>query len=362
MSGGSLGPLMLAVMFTLLPLSTVFMALRFYCRSVIVKNVGSDDWIMLVAFIMAWGMGVTNYFHVYYGTGKHTVDLDYANIIIPTLKLWYVYQIQYLLVLFFLKASILSFYRRLSPARGYQIVIYIVSGVIVTYTFAMFFVNVFECPKDPSRAWAPTFPQGCNDLVVVYYVMASFNILSDIVILLLPLPSLMKLQVNKRKRVALLLIFSCGSVAVVASIVRINALYKYQTAVLTGGDIPYIAIYILLWSQIEVNVGIISASAPALKPLVRSILGGTTFAESSYAQGGELGYSGNPSSRHGIPLRSLNGSVAQGVTTEIQGRERNESEENIVMKNDEMIRTVEVKINLEREGSTDSIRQLEFGR
>lgn len=60
--------------------------------------------------------------------------------------------------------------------------------------------QVFECPKDPSRAWAPTFPQGCNDLVVVYYAMASFNILSDIVILLLPLPSLMKLQVNKRKR------------------------------------------------------------------------------------------------------------------------------------------------------------------
>lgn len=75
-----------------------------------------------------------------------------------------------------------------------------------------------------------------------------------------------------------------------------------------------------------------------------------------------MGYSGNPSSRHGIPLHSLNGSVAQGVTTEIQGRERNESEENIVMKNDEMIRTVEVKVDLEREGSTDSIRQLEFGR
>lgn len=75
-----------------------------------------------------------------------------------------------------------------------------------------------------------------------------------------------------------------------------------------------------------------------------------------------MGYSGNPGSRHGIPLHSLNGSVAQGVTTEIQGRERNESEENIVMKNDEMIRTVEVKVDLERESSTDSIRQLELGR
>lgn len=129
------------------------------------------------------------------------------------------------------------------------------------------------------------------------------------------------------------------------------------------------AIYILLWSQVEINVAIISASAPALKPLVRSTLGGTSYAKSSYAKGG-LGYSGGGSSypgaqqnhaKHGIPLSSL--SRENGTSTKIQGRDRNESEENIVAKEDGIVKTIEVKIDTDADQrSLDSIRRLEFGR
>jgi hypothetical protein len=68
--------------------------------------------------------------------------------------------------------------------------------------------------------------------------MAAFNITTDIVIFILPLPTVLGLQVNRRKRGALLLIFSVGGIAVIASIVRLNALYKYQKASLHGGDVP----------------------------------------------------------------------------------------------------------------------------
>jgi hypothetical protein len=68
--------------------------------------------------------------------------------------------------------------------------------------------------------------------------MAAFNITTDIVIFILPLPTVLGLQVNRRKRGALLLIFSVGGIAVIASIVRLNALYKYQQASSYGGDVP----------------------------------------------------------------------------------------------------------------------------
>ncbi|CAZ85477.1 unnamed protein product [Tuber melanosporum] len=281
------------------------------------------------------------------------------------LKLWYVYQLQYLVTLFFIKASILSFYRRLSRERTYQISIWIVSGIVVVFTLAMLFVNVFECPKNPSKAWSPGFPAGCNDLVVVYYIMASFNILSDIVILILPLPTLVRLQTNRRKRAALILIFSCGSIAVVGSVVRITALYKNQHAMDTGGDVSYVATYVLLWSQVEVNFGIITASAPALKPLVHSILQGTSHAKPSYAQNG-LGYTaGGRKSGAGVPLHSLgcrDTNRPHGNTTTVDGGS-SESQEDIVFKGDGIVRTVEVKVDMEADGrSEDSIRRLEFGR
>lgn len=83
---------------------------------------------------------------------------------------------------------------------------------------------------------------------------------------------------------ALIAIFMTGAFASAASIARLHALYRYFNT----EDVPYDAIQILLWTQIEVNVAIISASAPSLRPLFASI-----FKGSSYGRGGPS------SARHG---------------------------------------------------------------
>ena len=46
-----LGPTLLGVAFSLLAVSTIFVALRFYCRQFIVRKIGTDDWIILVALV-----------------------------------------------------------------------------------------------------------------------------------------------------------------------------------------------------------------------------------------------------------------------------------------------------------------------
>jgi len=141
--------------------------------------------------------------------------------------------------------------------------------------------------------------------------MASINIATDLLVLALPMPVLRKLHLNSRRRCkhssiiiqierepktvltlaigALLGIFSAGGVAIVASILRFYALYKYATTKDVAYDAIFVCIldftafpqylytplrltliiYILLWSQIEVNLAIISASAPALRPLFK---------------------------------------------------------------------------------------------
>ena len=92
--------------------------------------------------------------------------------------------------------------------------------------------------------------------MLVSYAQGSLNIATDIAIYLLPLPTLLSLQVNRKNRgmfgekpcwgllfgetpgvsgaltspriVALMLVFSVGSVAVIASTVRISALGVFQ--------------------------------------------------------------------------------------------------------------------------------------
>ena len=73
--------------------------------------------------------------------------------------------------------------------------------------------------------------------------------------------------------VMLVLIFSGGGLAVIASAARIGALYNFQHS----RDPPYDGGYILLWSQVELNAAIISSSAPALKPLVKLMAQRGTF-------------------------------------------------------------------------------------
>ncbi|KAJ5102681.1 hypothetical protein N7532_003210 [Penicillium argentinense] len=126
---------------------------------------------------------------------------------------------------------------------------------------------------EPWKAWNPSFPKECNDLHATYFSTAGINILTDLAILLMPLSLLMKLNLHDRRKYALIAIFMIGAFASAASIVRLNALYRYTIT----GDVFYDAIQILLWSQIEVNIAIISASTPSLRPMFPSI-----FKSSSY--------------------------------------------------------------------------------
>ncbi|RPA76939.1 hypothetical protein BJ508DRAFT_213248 [Ascobolus immersus RN42] len=250
-----------------------------------------------------------------------------------TLKLWYSYQLQYVLTLGFLKLSILAFYVRINGSKKYKLSIYLLAAIVVIYTIIMTFVNAFECKK-PSDAWALTWPKKCHNLVPIYYLQAGFNIVSDIVILLLPLPTLLKLQVNKAKKIALISIFSFGSIAVIASIVRITALYKYHHS----KDIPEDGMWLLTWSQIEINVAIITGCAPALKPLMKRTFGSSFFGKSFYGAGyaskGQYESNASRARKGDLRLDSVNDSKL------------NESEEDIMERGEGIKRTTQIEVEV----------------
>lgn len=64
----------------------------------------------------------------------------------------------------------------------------------------------------------------------------------------------------------LIAIFLVGSLAVLASVARLWALWQYQNT----DDVSYDAIFILLFSHMEINIAIMCACAPALKPLFKT--------------------------------------------------------------------------------------------
>ncbi|KAF3920952.1 hypothetical protein ABW20_dc0106517 [Dactylellina cionopaga] len=352
-------PLFYGITFALLICSFAIVSLRFYCRAHLIKKIGLDDWLILAGLILAWVLGILNYFHVSHGTGKHIETITF-DALIPTLKHWYVYQLIYPIVLCVIKLSILSFYKGISPQRGYQITIWATVGLVIAYTITIIFVYMFECPK-PSMSWAVTFPTGCMSLPALYYSSASVNILTDLIILVLPIPILITLQVQRRKRIALIGIFFIGFIAVLASISRIWALWLYQHT----KDVSYDAIFILLFSNIEINLAIITASAPALRPMFKGVFKSSTYGR-SYGYGNRSqdksanAWAGRSRTDGGVPLSSFNEQDNSRRQTRIRGGKdghiRNESEEEIVAKNSNgIVQTREINITVNHQNSTESL-------
>jgi len=116
-----------------------------------------------------------------------------------------------------------------------------------------------------------------------------FNIITDIWILALPIPTLRSIQRPNREKIALFLIFGAGTFATVSSIVRLHTIYRYTEA----SDPFRESILVNLWSMIEVCVAVACASVPALKPVfsrgqrMRSrAAAGTTLTEGEEGRGG----------------------------------------------------------------------------
>ena len=193
-----------------------------------------------------------------------------------TLVTWWMYRITYGFALCFVKLSILYFYRAIASQVTFRRMVNGTIGFICLYTFASTIASVFQC-ENPSDAWSTTAflsqfdgvrgrtkPPKCFDPTRLYLVTACVNLFTDVVILLLPIPTLLALRVPMSKRLALIGIFSVGLLAIVASCVRmwVMALWSQspEKSAQFGADL-------LLWGQIETNSGIVSASVPFLRLL-----------------------------------------------------------------------------------------------
>jgi hypothetical protein len=184
------------------------------------------------------------------------------------------------------KTSILIFYLRLSKntqkvlrrASWLILILINLAGTVLTL------LNIFQC-RPIEAAFNQTNPPGkCIPLLTEFICSAPINIVTDLAILALPLPVLTGMRLPPRQKIILIITFALGIFVTVVDVVRI---YYLQKAIndapstpssdpeASFGDSPefaWNASLALLWSAVEVNVGIACACIPTLKPLIIRIL------------------------------------------------------------------------------------------
>ncbi|KAI7218260.1 hypothetical protein KC333_g3723 [Hortaea werneckii] len=261
MTSNRLALIVAGAIFTLI--GTVTVVLRFVTAAVRSRPIGKDDWFMLLAWLSSLGFTAASYISVAWGVG---FDLDDAPAwwAVEAIKAVYVVEIFYYFSLFFVKLSILMLYLRLAGSlRTFLYWGAIGTLVIIVAQFVSTVVVVGTQCIPMATYWDPTIEGTCININDFFYSTNIFTIITDIMIIALPIATLWKLHCPRAQKYGIMLAFLLGGVSTIASCVRMYSIQIYTESSEPMRD----AAPINTWSFIEINLGILCCSAPAIKPL-----------------------------------------------------------------------------------------------
>lgn len=123
---------------------------------------------------------------------------------------WY-NQTFYKITLNVTKISILLLYLRIFPQKWLRIGCYLILALVITYgLISVFYSSVFQC-NPVSKAYRKSIPGHCIDVRKTWQANAGFNIASDLMILVLPMPAIHSLQMSSKPKLGLIFLFGLGS-------------------------------------------------------------------------------------------------------------------------------------------------------
>ncbi|KUJ12789.1 uncharacterized protein LY89DRAFT_558860, partial [Mollisia scopiformis] len=250
------------------PLALIAIALRCYSRYSITRSLGWDDWLAVVTGLVLIPLIVLDCYNgIVNGYGRHYWDVDPLRVV-ELLKIFYVAEILYIVVITLVKASILALYFRVFLSNNFRIAAGIVLVLVVFSGLGVIAAIVFQCsPVD--LAWDRTIVGGrCINVNELAYAAGAISVALDIIILVLPLPELYHLQMSKKKKLNVMFMFSLGTIACITSIVRLKYLVDFAKSTDPTWDnaIP------VIWSFLEICVAIICACLPAIRAILSRYL------------------------------------------------------------------------------------------
>ncbi|CAI6087157.1 unnamed protein product [Clonostachys chloroleuca] len=200
-------------------------------------------------------------------------------------------RIFYALFLWCLKLCLLSFYTRfVDPLEWGKKVITTLRWVICLTFIAVLISTLTEC-HPLQLAWklaSPADRPQCSRALVNLLVMAVFNIITDVALIILPFPMLRNVRLDRKSKIQLSFLFGIGFVVVVITILRIPLILINSVSQQSRS----------LWASIETLCACIVANTAFFYTLVKDLQGRHSHSKSSsnHVVGGNFYLQSLPSS------------------------------------------------------------------
>ncbi|KAI5801347.1 hypothetical protein EDC01DRAFT_517102 [Geopyxis carbonaria] len=242
-------------------LATIFVGLRFLARTRRGIGLGRDDYTLLAALVFLYADAGVNMALIHYGMGRHAAALPPHQLTLM-LKGLVFHEFFYCTTVGVIKISLLLMYARIFTVRWFRTAAWIVGASVVGWTIAIQFVSIFQCTPI-YKAWEPFTPGHCINLKASFIGNGVPNVITDFVILTLPMPVVWNLQASVAHRLSLSFIFLLGGFVVFASIYRFVTIFQFDPM-----DTSWTLATACTWCVVECAVGIVSACLPTLRPLI----------------------------------------------------------------------------------------------
>lgn len=148
------------------------------------------------------------------GVGRHldAVMMFHPHQVVAWAKSIYALEMIYLPAVALPKLSILSLYLRIFPNKVFRAITLVVAVIVVLNWLAFVFASTFQC-LPVAYQWDKSIEGGrCFDVLLFYRMVNVPNIVTDIAMLILPIPMVWKLHTSRPRRIGLTVCFLAGSV------------------------------------------------------------------------------------------------------------------------------------------------------
>ncbi|KAI0596793.1 hypothetical protein F4775DRAFT_279081 [Biscogniauxia sp. FL1348] len=260
------GGVVIGTAVTCILVASTAVSMRLYTRIFMVGGAGVDDWMALLSILCVIGLGINQIRNVETGLGSHIYTLNLPQALIDFTRDFWCSLLFFNITLFFVKMTFLFQYYRVVAQVPKLRFVYIASMVIVGgWSLAQVMVISFLCIPIEGF-WNPSVAAKCLDTHAMLDMNAIGNIVTNFIVLILPLPVLLRLSLPPAQKWALVGVFSLGFLTCIISILR------RMLGLMFTNDMTYTSVEIAAWSMAEATSGITCTVLPTLKPLLSRYL------------------------------------------------------------------------------------------
>ncbi|WPH01686.1 Hypothetical protein R9X50_00453800 [Acrodontium crateriforme] len=250
--------------------SVTAVALRIFARQYQHMKQYPEDYFIYIGLAFKIAIDVAGVILLCNGLGKHITMLGPSQLT-TFLKTQYTGSFLYAPCITCIKLSLLAQYRRMfkeNCSRTFIIQINILMGIVVAWCAAIVIASAFICVPIYKLWTLDRVVNGtCINLDKFYYGIQIPNLVTDVLIIILPIREMTGLHLSRRVKLGATAMFLLGIITVVFGTVRLVALVRLDGK---GPDLTYNEVYAAIWTTVEPAAAIVAVCIPSVRTLYRN--------------------------------------------------------------------------------------------